>query len=117
MTSERERFTATLDEWRANARVNGLASLVGLLVAVLIAQATWLGFVVGGAIAGIGQRTVPRGVGAGALVGILSWGGFAGLLAYYGNLADALGMGQILAVSVAIPVAYGTLGGLVRGVV
>lgn len=106
----------TLAGARADRRVNALALVAGVGAAVLLAGFSWLGFVVGGAVAGLGQRTTPRGVGAGALVGVLSWLAFAGLLASYGALAAALGMGQVLYVSVAIPVVAGVLGGLLRGV-
>lgn len=102
---------------RADWRVNALALPAGVAAAVLLAHVSWLGFVVGGAVAGLGQRTIPRGVGAGALVGVLSWLAFAGVLASYGSLDAALGMGQVLYVSVAIPVVSGALGGLLRGVV
>lgn len=106
----------TLAAARTDWRVNVLALVAGVAVAVLLAEVSWLGFVVGGAVASLGQRTFPRGVGAGLLVGVLSWLAFAGLLASYGALAAALGMGQVLYVSVAIPVVAGALGGLLRGV-
>lgn len=102
---------------RADWRVNALALVAGVVAAVLLAGFSWLGFVAGGAVAGLGQRTISRGVGAGVLVGVLSWLAFAGLLASYGSLDAALGMGQVLYVSVAIPVVAGALGGLLRGVV
>jgi hypothetical protein len=73
--------------------------------------------VIGGAIAGLGQRDFPRGVGAGLLVGALAWLVFAALLAVNGTLDAVLGMERILYVSVAIPLVAGVLRGLVRGVV
>lgn len=110
-------WSGTLADARADRRGNALALVAGVVVAVLLAQFAWLGFVAGGAVAGLGQRTVLRGAGAGLLVGALSWVAFAGLLASYGALDTALGMGRVLSVSVAIPVVAGTLGGLLRGVV
>lgn len=102
---------------RADDRVAVGAFLAGIVVAPALAQVSWLGFFVGGAIAGLGQRSIPRGVAAGFLTGVVALAGFLVLLASYGSLDTALGAGQVLYVTLAVPVLYGTLGGLVRGVV
>lgn len=107
----------TLGDVRENDRVNASTLIAGVAAAVVLAHLSWVGFVVGGAIAGLGQRSLKQGVLAGFVVGVASLVAFAGLLATYGNLGDALGMGQITYVAVAIPLVFSTLGGLVRGVV
>jgi len=101
---------------RADERLWVGALAVGVVVAVVLAQFSWVGFFVGGAIAGLGQRSIRRGVAAGFLTGVVSLAGFFVLLASAGSLDTALGTGQLLYVTAVIPVLYGTLGGLVRGV-
>ncbi|MGB9986156.1 hypothetical protein [Salarchaeum japonicum] len=102
--------------WRANPRANLVWFLAGVAVAVVLGQLSWIGFLAGGAIAGFGQRSLRRGVFAGFLLGVASLGVFVGLLAGHGALSVALGTGQVLYVALAIPLAYATLGGLVRGI-
>jgi hypothetical protein len=109
--------TDRLDALRGDLRVRAVAVVAGVIVAVGLGTVHWIGFVIGGAIAGLGQRDFSRGVGAGLLVGALAWLVFAVLLAVNGALDAALGMGRILYVSVAIPLVGGVLGGLVRGIV
>lgn len=109
--------TEKLIDLRADLRIRAAAVVAGVVVAVGLGTVHWIGFVIGGGIAGLGQRDIPRGVGAGLLVGILAWLVFAAILAVNGTLDSVLGMGRILSVSVAIPLVFGVLGGLLRGVV
>jgi hypothetical protein len=109
--------TERLAPLRADLRVRAVAVVAGVVVAVGLGTTHWIGFVIGGGIAGLGQRDLLRGVGAGLLVGVLAWLVFALLLAVNGTLDSALGMGRILYVSVAIPLVFGVLGGLIRGIV
>lgn len=102
---------------RGDGKLRALAVVAGVFVAVGLGAVHWVGFLVGGAVAGLGQRDLPRGVVSGLLVGALSWVAFAALLAVNGTLEPALGMGSIVYLSVAIPLVAGGLGGLLRGVV
>jgi hypothetical protein len=110
-------MTERLSALRADLRIRAVAIVVGVVVAVGLGTFHWVGFVIGGAIAGLGQRDLLRGTGAGLLVGALAWLVFAALLAVNGTLDAALGMGRILFVSVAIPLVAGALGGLIRGII
>jgi hypothetical protein len=109
--------TDRLAALRGDLRIRVVVIVVGAIVAVGLGTVHWIGFVIGGTIAGLGQRDFPRGVGAGLLVGALAWLVFAALLVINGTLDAALGMGRILYVSVAIPLVSGVLGGLVRGII
>ncbi|QDX40892.1 hypothetical protein [Salarchaeum sp. JOR-1] len=102
--------------WRANPRANVAWFVAGALVAVLLGQVSWSGFLAGGAIAGFGQRSLRRAAFAGFLVGLFSVGVFVGLLASHDSLGVALDTGRVLYVALAIPLVYATLGGLVRGI-
>lgn len=104
-------------ELRETDRVNASTLIAGVAAAIVLAHLSWVGFVVGGAIAGLGQRSPKRGVLAGFVVGVASLVAFAVVLSTDGNLGDALAMGQITYVAVAVPLVFSTLGGLVRGVV
>lgn len=109
--------TERLTTLRSDFRMRAVAVVVGVVIAVGLGTVHWIGFVIGGGIAGLAQRDIPRGIGAGLLVGVLSWLVFAVILAVNGTLDSVLGMGRILYVSIAIPLVFGVLGGLLRGVV
>lgn len=89
---------------------------LGILVGALLGSVHWVGLFVGGAVAGLGQRTILRGIGAGALAGLGVWLVFLATLRLDAALIPALGSMPILAVSLGIAVAYGAFGGLLRGV-
>lgn len=88
---------------------------LGVLVGLLLGGIHWIGILAGGAVAGVAQRTTARGVGAGVLAGVGIWLGFLALLGLDGAALPALRATPIVAVSLVITVAYGALGGLVRG--
>lgn len=77
----------------------------------------WAGLFVGGAIAGLAQRGVLRGIGAGALAGVGIWLVFLATLQLHAATFPALRSMPIIAVSLGIAVGYGAVGGLLRGVV
>lgn len=107
----------TLVEIRAERR-NRLSALgFGILVGALLGSVHWLGLFVGGAIAGLGQRSISRGIGAGALAGVGIWLVFLATMQLHAAAVPALGSTPIIAVSFAIAVGYGAIGGLLRGVV
>lgn len=106
----------TLAAIRAERRTRLSAIVVGILVAVLLGSVHWLGLFVGGAIAGLAQRRITSGVVAGALVGLGSWFVFLATLHLDAAMLPALRAMPIVAVSFALAVGYGALGGLVRGV-
>lgn len=97
-------------------RRNRLSALgFGILVGALLGSIHWVGLFVGGAIAGVGQRSIPRGIGAGALAGVGIWLVFLATMQLHAAAVPALRSTPIIAVSLAIAVGYGALGGLLRG--
>ena len=113
--------TASLDERlelvRRDTDVRRLAMGVGALVGLLLASLHWLGFVVGGALVAIAQPTLGRGLLAGLAFGVLAWLVFVIWLALLGSVGVYAEMGELLALSAAIPPLGGLLGGLARGLV
>ncbi|HKL30308.1 MAG TPA: hypothetical protein VJ898_13700 [Natrialbaceae archaeon] len=89
-------------------------ALVGAIIGVALATTHWLGFLVGGALVAVPQRTIPRGVVAGTAFGVVVWGAFLVTLVLDGTAAAYVGMGQVFYLSVAIPVVAAFLGSLVR---
>ena len=106
-----------LRELRSNRRERWYALLGATIVGLAAAWVHWYGFVLGGALAGLVSKNLRRGLLAGLGFGLLAWVVFAALLASHGVLAAYLGMVQVTALSVAIPIVGGLLGSLVRGVV
>lgn len=102
---------------RANPRTQWLGFAVAAVVGLALASVHWLGLFVGGALVGLFARTLPRAVAAGVAFGLLAVLAFAAWLAVSGSLGVYLETGQILAVSVAIPIVAGAVGSLVRGLV
>lgn len=100
---------------RPNAWLTAIG--LGIVVGALLGSVHWVGLFVGGAVAGLGQRTILRGVGAGALAGLGVWLVFLATLRLDAAMLPALGSMPIVAVSFAIAVAYGAFGGVLRGVV
>jgi hypothetical protein len=113
--------TASLDERlelvRRDTDVRRLAMGIGALAGLLLASVHWLGFVVGGALVALTQPTLGRGLLSGLAFGVLAWLVFVAWLAILGSVGVYAGMGELLALSVAIPVLGGLLGGLARGIV
>ncbi|GAA0201486.1 hypothetical protein ACFFQF_01805 [Haladaptatus pallidirubidus] len=103
-----------LDEFRADRTRRILAVGAGIVVGLALAWVHWLGLLIGGALVSLPMKSWKRGVLAGLGFGILSLLVFAGLLAFYGSLVPALGMGQVTALMVAIPLVAGAIGGLTR---
>lgn len=106
-----------LREVRTNRRERWYALVGATIVGLAVAWVHWYGFVLGGALVGLVSRNLKRGLLAGLGFGVLAWVAFAALLASHGSLGAYLGMGQITALGVAIPVVGSLLGSLVRGVV
>lgn len=95
-----------------------VAYAVAVLASLGLATVHWLGLLVGGVAVGLFARTGYRALVGGALFGAFAWVAFAALLADAGRLAGYLDSGQLLALSVGIPIALGAVGGLaywVRG--
>ena len=88
--------------------------LTGAVIGVALATTHWLGFLIGGALVAVPQRTIPRGVIAGTGFGVVVWSAFLVTLALNGTAAAYVGMGQVFYLSVAIPVVAAFLGSLVR---
>ena len=107
----------TLSEVRTDSHARVSAVGFGILVGVLLGSIHWSAIVVGGAIAGLAQQSIPRGIGAGALAGLGIWLAFLGLLQLDAAAIPALRSMPIIAVSLAIAIGYGAVGGLLRGIV
>ena len=106
----------SLESLRENPRVRWSAFALAVLVAVSIATVHWIGFVLGGALAGLASTNLKRALVAGFAVGVVAWLVWVALLAAGGVAGKYFAMGQILAVSAAIPIAGSLLGSLARGV-
>lgn len=92
------------------------AVLAGAVVGALaLATVHWVGLLFGGVAVGLYARSWPRALAGGALFGAFAWLVFVAILADAGRLAAYLGSGQLLYVSVAIPLALGVLGALAYG--
>lgn len=102
---------------RERRRTRWLGFAVAVVVGLAVASVHWAGLFLGGALAGLFARDLPRAVVAGVAFGLLAWAAFAAWLGVQGALGTYLETGQILAVSVAIPVGAGAVGALVRGLV
>ncbi|RXK50331.1 hypothetical protein [Halorientalis pallida] len=105
-----------LDALRAAPRRRRLATVGAAVVGLVVVPFHWLGFVLGGALVALTQPSLGRGLLAGLGFGVLSWLVFALWISGTGNLGLYLGMGQVLAVSTAIPLVGSLLGALARGV-
>lgn len=94
-----------------------LATLIGVVLGLLLAQFHWLGLVAGGALTALPQQSFGRGVAAGLGFGVLAWVAF--LLGLWSASVAGLypEMGQVAAVVAGVSVACGLLGGLARGIV
>ena len=110
-------LTERLAAMRSNPRTRWLGFAFGAVAGIVLASIHWIGLVVGGALVGIFARDLPRAVAAGIAFGLVALLVFAGGLALDGALGVYLETGQLLAVSVAIPLVGGAFGSLVRGLV
>ena len=110
-------FSERLEGIRSQSRMRWLGFTLGAIVGLALASVHWIGLIVGGALVGLFARDLPRAVLAGLAFGLLALVAFAAWLALDGALGVSLATGQILAVSVAIPLAGGAFGSLVRGLV
>lgn len=104
-----------LDALRTDPTDRRLAATGAVAVGLVAAQVHWLGFVLGGALVALGQPSLRRGLIAALGFGLVAWLAFAARLAAAGDLGLFVGMGQVLAVTTAIPLAGSLLGALARG--
>lgn len=94
------------------------ATLSGaILVALALAAVHWLGLLVGGIVVGVAARSWPRALVGGIAFGVVAWLLFAALLTDAGRFVAYLDSGQLLYVSVAIPVMLGLVGSLAYGLI
>lgn len=89
-----------------------LAYPVAVAAALALSTVHWLGLLVGGVAVGLFARTWLRALVGGATFGAVAWLFFVVVLADAGRLAGYLGSGQVLYLSVAIPLVLGVAGGL-----
>lgn len=102
---------------RADRPRRWTVTIVAASLGLLAASLHWIGFVVGGALVALPQRSLPRGVAVALAFGAVAWLLFAVTLALAGSFDTYLTLGQVLGVSVAIPLLGGALGGVARGIV
>lgn len=111
-----DRFPGSMAALRERTRDRRVATGLAVAVGLLVATFHWAGFVLGGALVALPQRSIPRGLLAGLGFGAAALLLFGAELAATGNLATAAGMGQVTMVTVAVPLVLGLLGSLARGV-
>lgn len=107
-------MSVDIDAVRETASSRWVALGVATVAGLLLASIHPLGLLVGGALVSLPTHNWKRGVLAGLAFGVLALVVFAVLLATGGAFGRYLGMGRITAVSVAIPLVLGTVGGLAR---
>lgn len=93
------------------------ARAIAATVGLALASVHWSGLLVGGVLVGWTFPTLGRAVLAGLLFGVLALATLALTLWVSGTLDTALEMGPIPLVTAAIPLLFGTIGGLSRGLV
>lgn len=86
-----------------------------VLAAVALSTVHWLGLLVGGIAFGLAASSWPRALAGGVGFGVVAWVAFLGTLANAGSLDGYLASGQLLYVSVAIPLVLGTVGAAAYG--
>lgn len=101
-TSPRERWALTV-----------AATALGLALASL----HWGGLLAGGALVGLCRPTLRRALLAGLAFGVVVLLAMGVQFALAGSLDEYLAMGQLLAVSAAVPLVAGPLGAAARGLV
>lgn len=101
---------------RSDSRYRIAAIGLGILAGSALGSLHWAGIFVGGAVAGLAQQSIVRGIGAGGLAGLGVWLVFLATLQLHAAMIPALGSMPIIALSLGIAVGYGLLGGLLRGV-
>ena len=85
------------------------------LAALALSAVHWIGLLVGGIAVGLLARTWPRALGGGAAFGLVAWVAFLAVLWNAGRLDAYWQSGQLLYVSIGIPVALGALGSFSHG--
>lgn len=106
--SNRFRAFRTAEHWRWAAMVGAIG--IGLVVSAI----HWTGLFLGGALVGLATATRGRALLSGLGFGVLVWVVFALSLVASGDFGQYLAMGQVFAVSTAIPVVAATFAALVR---
>lgn len=86
-----------------------------VLAALALSAVHWVGLLVGGVAVGLLGSSWPRALAGGLGFGLLAWVVFLAVLADASRLAGYLDSGQLLYVSVAIPLALGLIGSLAYG--
>lgn len=106
----------SLADLRGDDRARRMATGIAVVLGLLVATFHWLGFVVGGALVALPQRSIGRGLLAGLGFAVAALLLFGAELAATGTFGMASSMGQVTLVTVVIPLALGLLGSLARGV-
>ena len=108
---------AHLRAFHADERFRWAAMVTAIVVGLTASAVHWAGLFLGGALCGLAADTRGRALLAGLGFGVLVWTVFVTTLFIDGVLGAYFQMGQILGVSVAIPVVTATFAALVRWLV
>lgn len=100
---------------QTDPRIRWPLTLTATLVGLALATVHWGGIVLGGAVVGLCWPTLRRALLAGLAFGLVVVLVTLAQFALAGSLDEYLAMGPLLAISVAVPLVAGTLGGAVRG--
>lgn len=103
-----------LEALRQRTRRRWGVTVAVVLLGLLVATIHWLGFLLGGALVALPQRTRTRGVLAGLGFGVAAWAVFLVILVLNGTAAPYLAMGEVFSLSLAIPIVAAFLGSLLR---
>jgi hypothetical protein len=112
-----EGLRARLYDAQTDPRERWALTVAATAVGLALATVHWGGLLVGGALVGFAQPTLRRALVAGLAFGVVVLLAMAVRFALAGTLDAYLEMGQLLAVSVAIPLVAGPLGATARGLV
>lgn len=101
---------------RSTPRYRLLATGCAAIVGIVLATQHWIGLVVGGALVALPAQTLPRGIVAGALFGLLAVAVFFTVLWTEGLAGAAVDTGVPFLAAVGIGVVGGLFGALARGI-
>lgn len=111
-----ERGRERLQGIRSDRIQRGSLAVLGVAIGLTISLVHWGGFLVAGLAVGLVAGTFREAVAGGVAVGVLAVGGFLGYAWWHDQLDAVLGLGELAAIAVVIPVGLTVLGSLVRGV-
>src|SRR5699024_3657743 len=110
-------FAERFSTFRTDERFRWATMVAAIVVGLVASTFHWTGIFLGGALCGLAAATRKRALLAGRGFGVLVWVIVALSLVISGDFGQYLALGQILLVSVAVPVVAATFAALVRWLV